>query len=168
MPAQSQQCRCGCGNAATFTSGGESFFARPCRQRFYRHTIRAAKNGDVQAQAYVKNQGWNIDANIGGRTKSAAPKPAAPKPVAPKPAAARRVAKPRIPKIFADFLAGRCKSVALAAKVLGITPKPPLRKSVVRSAWISLISVHHPDKGGAVEAAQAVNAAYQLLEKFSN
>jgi curved DNA-binding protein CbpA len=55
----------------------------------------------------------------------------------------------------------------LAAKVLGIKPKPPLQKSIVRAAWISLVRIHHPDKGGVLEAAQAVNAAYQLLEKFS-
>jgi hypothetical protein len=74
---------------------------------------------------------------------------------------------PKIPKTFSDFLATRCKSLALAAKVLGIKPKPPLQKSIVRAAWISLVRIHHPDKGGALEAAQAVNGAYQLLEKFS-
>jgi len=80
-----------------------------------------------------------------------------------------RAAKPapKIPKTFSDFLATRCKSLSLAAKVLGIKPKPPLQKSAVRAAWISLVRIHHPDKGGALEAAQAVNAAYQLLEKFS-
>jgi hypothetical protein len=92
-------------------------------------------------------------------------KPAAPP---PPPAPAPRVAKRRkIARPFSDFLASNCKSLKLAAKVLGVTPRPPLVKSKIRDAWISLISVHHPDKGGALEAAQAVNAAYQLLKRFS-
>src|SRR5262245_38182149 len=70
VPNQNQTCRCGRGKPATFTSGGESFAANPCRQRFYRRTIKAARNGDPAAQAYVSKQGWNIHANIGGKASS--------------------------------------------------------------------------------------------------
>jgi hypothetical protein len=92
------------------------------------------------------------------------PAPSTP-PVRPPKSSANRA--PKIQKTFSDFLATRCKSLALAAKVLGIKPKPPLQKAVIRAAWIALVRIHHPDKGGALEAAQAVNGAYQLLEKFS-
>jgi hypothetical protein len=111
------------------------------------------------AEAYAKAQGWNTNAK---------PRPANSPKAANRNASAPRVNRvPKIPKNFADFLASRCKNLALAAKVLGIAPKPPLQKAAVRAAWISLVRIHHPDKGGALEAAQAVNAAYQLLEKFS-
>ena len=86
-------------------------------------------------------------------------------------AKAPRVVKaraPKSPKEFIAFLTSSCKNLQLAAKVLGIVARPPLQKSVLRKAWIELIGKHHPDKGGNVEAAQAVNAAYQLLVKFSN
>jgi hypothetical protein len=115
---------------------------------------------------------FNSPAEFATAAAAAGVTPAAAKPT-PTPVTPPKVRTPRvkpapkIPKTFSDFLATRCKSLALAAKVLGIKPKPPLQKSVVRAAWISLVRIHHPDKGGALEAAQAVNAAYQLLEKFS-
>src|SRR5947209_6666781 len=122
------RCRCGCANPATFTSNGCSFATRPCRQRFYRHTVRAARNGDATAQAFVTSQGWNVDANIGGG--AAKPKAAQAPQMAqtpPPPAPARAVSRAsKIPKACSEFLATRCKSLKLAAKVLGITPKPPL------------------------------------------
>jgi hypothetical protein len=109
-----------------------------------------------------------MQAKLGG----AVPPPTKPKPTArsqsPK---APRVATPRVPKVqkeFSAFLKSGCKNLQLAAKVLGIVARPPLRKSVLRTAWIELIGKHHPDKGGNVEAAQAVNAAYQLLVKFAS
>jgi hypothetical protein len=73
----------------------------------------------------------------------------------------------RVPKPFNDFLLSGCKNLKLAAKVLGIAPKPPIYRKTLRCAWIELIGKHHPDKGGIVEIAQAINAAYQLLSKFA-
>jgi hypothetical protein len=114
-----------------------------------------------------------MQAKLGG----AVPPPTKPKPArssspkAPRVAKAPRVVTPRVPKIqkeFSAFLKSGCKNLQLAAKVLGIAARPPLRKSVLRTAWIELIGKHHPDKGGNVEAAQAVNAAYQLLVKFAS
>lgn len=120
------------------------------------------------AQAYAKTQGWNANPKVPRHSSNKKSRSASPLKAANRNVRAPRVKPaPKISKTFSDFLATRCKSLALAAKVLGITPKPPLKKSIVRAAWISLISRHHPDKGGTLEAAQAVNGAYQLLEKFS-
>jgi len=83
------------------------------------------------------------------------------------PRRARKPAARKIPKEFSLFLASGCKNLQLAAKCLGIAAKPPLLRQPLRVAWIELIGKHHPDKGGVVEIAQAINAAYQLLSKFA-
>jgi Putative amidoligase enzyme len=70
MPSTTTQCQCGCGNAALFTSNGYSFATRPCRQRFYRQTIRAARDGNAAAVALASALRWNINANIGGGTST--------------------------------------------------------------------------------------------------
>jgi hypothetical protein len=86
----------------------------------------------------------------------------------PRTAKAKAPRAPKVPTAFRQFITSRCKDLKLAAQVLGVKPKPPLQKSILRTAWIELIGKHHPDRGGDVEAAQAVNAAYQLLSKFAN
>jgi hypothetical protein len=65
MPNQNQ-CRCGCGNPVTFISNGDSFATRPCRQRFYRATVRSARSGNADALETIRMRGWNMEANLGG------------------------------------------------------------------------------------------------------
>ena len=160
-----QPCSCGCGKPATIKPNAAShrlphlyWFSSACRTRFYNATLNAARRGDAAATKLAQSRGW-----LNGSKK----KPAAPNvtPTANVPAPKRVTVK--LPKSIAEFLASQCKSLPLAALVLGITPRPPLLKTVIRAAWIARISVHHPDKGGNTQAAQAVNAAYQLLSRFS-
>lgn len=116
------------------------------------------------ASAKVRSSKWHPQhAQQQASTSTTSPAPAARAPKAPRVPKARR-----LPRVFEEFISSRCKSLPLAAKVLGISPRPPIYKSALRAAWIELISKHHPDKGGAIEAAQCVNAAYQLLQQFAS
>jgi curved DNA-binding protein CbpA len=72
----------------------------------------------------------------------------------------------KLPKSIAEFLASQCKSLRSPLWCLA-SSAPAATQTVIRAAWIARISVHHPDKGGNTQAAQAVNAAYQLLSRFS-
>ena len=132
---------------------------------FYIRTRAEARRGNQQAIARLIAAGRKIPGFRAAAHSSSTPPP--PPVAAPKTARVAKTARVRVPVLFTQFLDGRCKDLKLAAKILGVTPRPPLVKSVIRAAWISLISKHHPDKGGALQAAQAVNAAYQLLAKFS-
>lgn len=133
---------------------------------FYIRTRAEARRGNQQAIARLIAAGRKIPGFRNAAHSSSTPPPRVVTPqAAPRVA---RVAKPRhVPVQFTQFLDGRCKDLKLAAKILGVTPRPPLVKATIRAAWISLISKHHPDRGGALEAAQAVNAACALLTKFS-
>jgi hypothetical protein len=159
-----QLCSCGCGKPATIKPRAAAhrfpilvWYSSACRTRFYNATLQAARRGDPDAIKLAQSRGW-----LNG-SKKASPRKVATATV-PKAQSVRRAA---IPKPIVAFIASRCQSLPLAAQVLGIAPRPPLLKSVVRAAWIERISIHHPDKGGVTQAAQAVNAAYQLLSRFS-
>ena len=69
---QKKECRCGCGKPATFESNGDQFAVNSCRQRFYRATIKAARDGDQAALAVVSARGWDLQANITGSGASGA------------------------------------------------------------------------------------------------
>jgi hypothetical protein len=102
------------------------------------------------------------------RVGAGAPTMPPPKPKRPRAKGTARGGSKKLARPFSDFIKSGCKNLQLAAKVLGIEPKPPLRKATLRAAWIALIRENHPDKGGTVELAQAINTAYQLLVKFAN
>jgi hypothetical protein len=144
----------------------------PLNQAALRKASGADGNLSALRKAALRSKGIDpYDREALRKTFGGAPAPAQPAaPGGQSPKAPRKASTPRVPKVpqpFVAFLKSGCKNLQLAAKVLGITPKPPIKHKVLRVAWIELIGKHHPDRGGAVEAAQAINAAYQLLRRFA-
>lgn len=70
---ETTRCDCGCTLPASLVIRGDHFARPSCRQRFYRHTVLSARNGDAAALATVTARGWNINANIGGGRSGAQP-----------------------------------------------------------------------------------------------
>lgn len=45
--------------------------------------------------------------------------------------------------------------------LLGVSPSTP--KSEIKKAWLKLVQIHHPDRGGDVSMMQKINAAYDRV-----
>ncbi len=133
MPNQNQNeigirsCRCGCGVASTFVSNGDHFATRPCRQRYYRSTVRMARQGNAVAPEIIRMRGWNQDANIGGGRRVSGG------------AVVRRVRRVAVGArrfgVELEFNGARPQQVAEAARALGFVIEVESYNHQVRTHW---------------------------------
>lgn len=163
-----------CGKGSCGTCGGTRFAHGPYWYAyFHRPTGKMAK-------MYVgkDKDGWALAHGIDpatGNVLSATPKtsPAkakakvaptrTPKTTTPATAAPK---KSRIPAAWAKiFTRGGCNP-KLACAILGVSPKPPLSKALVKTTYKAAIFNAHPDRGGDPDRAKAIIAAFKYIEPF--
>lgn len=119
--------------------GGMRFASRPCRQRFYRHTIQNARSGNAAALAIIGEQGWNISANIGGGRRIQVNVPQAGAPASTTMRRTNRVARSVIPTVQRigveiEFV-GDAQRVMAAGVALGLDIRVESYSHTTRTWW---------------------------------